>query len=96
MSSGYKNKTEKIFIGILDPENQNKILKKIHLKNHHNLSTSGNYMKYYTINGEKYSHIINPLNQESVKNILSVSVISPHSSLSDIYRPLFYSRSKKN
>lgn len=45
--------------------------------------TSGNYEKYITINGEKYSHIIDPRNGMPAKGILSVTVFAPSAELAD-------------
>ena len=46
--------------------------------------TSGNYERYKTINGKKYSHFFNPLTGESVNSeLLSVTVISDNGSLAD-------------
>ena len=52
--------------------------------------TSGNYERYKTINGKKYSHFFNPLTGESVNsNLLSVTVISPDGSLADALATAF-------
>ena len=46
--------------------------------------TSGNYERYKTIDGKKYSHFFNPLTGESVNSdLLSVTVISENGSLAD-------------
>lgn len=52
--------------------------------------TSGNYERYKTINGKKYSHFFNPLTGESVNSdLLSVTVISPDGSLADALATAF-------
>ena len=53
-----KSKGDNWLIGIQDPIN-NQIIKKIHFNNI-SIATSGNYNNYFEINGEKYSHILNP------------------------------------
>ena len=46
--------------------------------------TSGNYERYKTIDGKKYSHFFDPLTGESVNSdLLSVTVISENGSLAD-------------
>jgi len=43
------------------------------------MATSGNYRKYYEIDGKKYSHTIDPMNGYPVQhNLLSATVISEH------------------
>lgn len=45
--------------------------------------TSGNYEKYTLINGERYSHIIDPRTGMPTKGVLSVSVFAPKAELAD-------------
>lgn len=47
------------------------------------IATSGNYEKYVTIHGKRYSHTIDPKTGLPVSGIKSVSVISPMAELSD-------------
>ncbi len=47
------------------------------------IATSGNYEKYITINGCRYSHTINPKTGLPVTGIKSVTIISPNAELSD-------------
>lgn len=47
------------------------------------VATSGNYEKYISINGKKYSHTINPKTGLPVTGIKSVTIISPNAELSD-------------
>lgn len=47
------------------------------------VATSGNYEKYVTINGKKYSHTINPRTGLPVTGIKSVTIISPNAEISD-------------
>jgi len=41
------------------------------------IATSGNYRQYVTIDGNRYSHIINPLTGRPAEKIPSVTVIAP-------------------
>ena len=45
--------------------------------------TSGNYEKYATVNGKKYSHIIDPKSGFPVSGVKSVTIISPNAELAD-------------
>ncbi len=47
------------------------------------VATSGNYEKYITINGKKYSHTINPKTGLPVTGIKSVTIISPNAEIAD-------------
>lgn len=47
------------------------------------VATSGNYEKYVTINGQRYSHTIDPRTGFPVTGIKSVTIISPYAELSD-------------
>ena len=47
------------------------------------VATSGNYEKYITINGKRYSHTINPKTGLPVTGIKSVTVISPNAEIAD-------------
>lgn len=47
------------------------------------VATSGNYEKYITINGKKYSHTINPKTGLPVTGIKSVTIFSPNAELAD-------------
>ncbi|NCD72542.1 FAD:protein FMN transferase [Mucilaginibacter sp. R11] len=47
------------------------------------IATSGNYEKYVTIDGKKYSHTIDPTTGLPISGIKSVSIISPSAELSD-------------
>lgn len=47
------------------------------------IATSGNYEKYVLINGEKYSHTINPKTGLPVTGIKSVTIISPNAEIAD-------------
>ncbi len=48
------------------------------------LVTSGSYQRYYTVNGERYHHIINPRTLMPENEYLSVSVICEDSALADV------------
>ena len=50
------------------------------------LVTSGNYRKFYIVDGEKYSHTIDPRTGYPVKhNLLSATVMAPTAAIADAY-----------
>ena len=48
------------------------------------VSTSGNYQRYVTIQGKRYSHIVDPRTGWTADNVPSVTVIGPDSITTDI------------
>ncbi len=69
-------------IAIGDPSNTDRVLAWLTV-GPRAVVTSGNYEKFVTINGEKYSHIINPKTGYPVRGLKSVTVISPDPEISD-------------
>jgi len=68
-------------IGVADPNTK---IPFSYLKlNNMSIATSGNYEKFVTINGKRYSHTIDPKTGLPVHGIKSVTVISPYAELSD-------------
>lgn len=54
------------------------------------LATSGNYRKFYELDGKKYAHTLNPLNGKPViHNLLSASVITDDCMSADAYATAF-------
>lgn len=69
-------------VGISNPDNASAVFSWLPLKNMA-IATSGNYEKYVIINGQKYSHTINPKTGLPVTGIKSVTVIAPNAELAD-------------
>ncbi len=69
-------------IGIVNPQNKEKIFSWLSI-NETAVVTSGNYEKFVTIKGKKYSHIINPKTGYPVRGLSSVSIICPNAELAD-------------
>lgn len=69
-------------VGISNPDNASEIFSWLRLKNMA-VATSGNYEKYVLINGQKYSHTINPKTGLPVTGIKSVTVLAPNAELAD-------------
>jgi thiamine biosynthesis lipoprotein len=63
-------------IGIRDPYDPKEFIDVVALENQA-VTTSGNYEKYYTIQGQKWSHIIDPVTGYPQKGVISATVIAP-------------------
>lgn len=72
----------KYTVGIRDPFNKDNINGTIRLVDS-SIATSGNYEKYVTINGEKYTHIMDPETARPVQGMIAVTVITPRGVDSD-------------
>lgn len=69
------NEHKKVWrLGIQDPDNQQKLLNVIELSNQ-GMVTSGDYQRYVTIEGKRYSHIIDPRSGWPVENARSVTLV---------------------
>tara|TARA_R110002033_G_scaffold28871_7_gene64872 strand:+ start:1434 stop:2429 length:996 start_codon:yes stop_codon:yes gene_type:complete len=73
---------EKWIVGITNPLDKEKVFSWLPI-NESSVATSGNYEKFVTFNGEKYSHIIDPRTGYPSKGINSVSVFSKRAELCD-------------
>ncbi|MNJ95582.1 Thiamine biosynthesis lipoprotein ApbE precursor [compost metagenome] len=69
-------------IGIADPDQRDRPFSALNISNMA-IATSGNYEKYATINGKKYSHTIDPKTGLPVSGIKSVSILCPSAELAD-------------
>jgi thiamine biosynthesis lipoprotein len=69
-------------VAIADPDQSTVPFSKLNISDMA-IATSGNYEKYITIKGKKYSHTIDPTTGLPVSGIKSVSIISPSAELSD-------------
>lgn len=57
---------------------------RIYLSNRRGLATSGNYRKFVEVNGQRYSHTINPKTGLPVLNsLLSATVVAPNATIAD-------------
>ena len=68
--------------GIQDPRDANNIISTVQL-NGETLVTSGDYQRYYMVDGKRYHHIINPKTGYPPEHLCSVSVIAKESGLAD-------------
>lgn len=79
---GYQPDGKPWTIGIANPNAKQQIFSYMNITNMA-IATSGNYEKYIMINGEKYSHTIDPRTGLPVKGIKSVTIISANAELAD-------------
>ncbi|MFZ5800218.1 MAG: FAD:protein FMN transferase [Candidatus Omnitrophota bacterium] len=70
-------------IGIRHPRQKRKLMGEIFLTDR-GVSTSGDYEQYFTLQGRRYSHIINPKTGSPVDNeVVSVTVLAPDAATAD-------------
>lgn len=81
---GKSYKDGKYVIGIENPNDTNKMYKKINVEKK-SVVTSGDYQRYYEVNGIRYNHIINPKTRFPANNVKSVTVICDNSKDADMY-----------
>ena len=69
-------------VRVFDPLDRTRILSTILLRDQ-SLSTSGNYEKFFQLNGRTYCHIMDPRSGRPVEGVLQTSVIAPEATDSD-------------
>lgn len=69
-------------VGIADPNDKNRALAWLDIRDNA-VVTSGDYEKYFELNGVRYSHIINPKTGYPVQGIKSVTVVCPDAEFAD-------------
>lgn len=74
----------KFAIGIENPKQNGQYLATVFVKNGQTVVTSGDYQRYYTVNGKKYCHIIDNKTLMPADEISSVTVITNDSANADI------------
>lgn len=82
---GYKGEDQDLWsIGIQNPDRDNpeKNLFITHLTDQ-SLVTSGDYIRYYTVEGKPYHHIIDPVTLMPADYFASVTIITPNSGIGD-------------
>lgn len=79
---GKKSDGENWNTGIQNPEKNEEIIMSLEFSNK-SLVTSGSYQRYYTVDGKRYHHIIDPDTLMPKDDYLSVSVISDSCLLGD-------------
>lgn len=82
MAWGESHHPEGWMVQIANPKDKTKALGWIRL-NHLSIVTSGDYEKFFTFNGIRYAHIINPSTGYPITGIKSVTIICPDAELAD-------------
>jgi len=71
-------------IGLQHPRNSKNILGSFEIVDKA-VSTSGDYEKFFTMNGERYSHIIDPRTGTPVKGVVSVTIVADDATMADAF-----------
>jgi thiamine biosynthesis lipoprotein len=79
---GFQPNGEPWTIGIVDPNSSNRVFSYMNITDMA-VATSGNYEKFITIGGKKYSHTINPRTGLPVTGIKSVTIITTNAEIAD-------------
>ncbi len=79
---GLQPNGKKWTIGVADPDAPNASFSYMEISNKA-VATSGNYEKFVTINGKKYSHTIDPKTGLPITGIKSVTIISGNAEFAD-------------
>ena len=79
---GYQPDGKPWTIGIADPNASREIFSHLNITNT-SVATSGNYEKFVTIDGKKYSHTIDPKTGLPVTGIKSVTIICSNAEIAD-------------
>jgi len=79
---GLQPNGKKWTIGVADPDAPNAVFSYMEISNKA-VATSGNYEKFVTINGKKYSHTIDPKTGLPITGIKSVTIISGNAEFAD-------------
>lgn len=91
---GAKPDQSKWTIGIQDPfgESEDAYLQTFQIKEG-SMVTSGNYQRYYVVDGKKYCHIIDPKTLYPAEYIAAVTIQCEDSGLADSYSTAFFNMS---
>lgn len=69
-------------IGVRDPDDRSGVIAKIPVSNEA-VSTSGDYERFFDLDGERYHHIIDPATGTSAREVRSVTIIGPDATTTD-------------
>ncbi len=70
-------------VGIQHPRDGEKVLSTIEVSNR-GVATSGDYRRYFTLEGKRFSHIVDPRTGETVEDVpMSVTVVAPDATTAD-------------
>ncbi len=77
-------------IGIQDPRHKDKMIGTLEIAPGMSLATSGDYQRYYEVNGVRYHHIIDPATGYPARNAISTTAVHESAFLADYYSTLLF------
>lgn len=81
--SGFKATDQNWIVGIKDPRNEEKLIGSVELTDK-SIATSGDYERYFEIDGKRYHHILDPMTGYPSSNSVSVSIIAETAERADV------------
>lgn len=89
-SFGYKGKNQELWsIGVQNPERGGPDLITVYITDR-SLVTSGDYIRYYTVNGKRYHHIIDPETLMPSEYFTAVTIICEDSGMADALSTMIF------
>lgn len=95
LTIGLKENSEKFSVGIVNPEDTSKNLLTVSVSGE-SVVTSGDYERYYEVDGLRFNHIINPKLLKPADNNKAVTIISDNASLADALSTSLFIMSDKD
>ena len=77
-------------IALQDPRRSDAYLGIINLKSGEAVATSGDYQRYYEVNGIRYHHILDPHTGMPSRNAISVTIVAASAFMTDYYSTLLF------
>ena len=77
-------------IGIQNPRDSKKLLGTLALTDNMAVATSGDYQRYYEVNGVRYHHIIDPVTGFPARGTISATAITTSAYVADYYSTLLF------
>lgn len=77
-------------IALQDPRRSDAYLGIINLKAGEAVATSGDYQRYYEVNGIRYHHILDPHTGMPSRNAISVTIVAASAFMTDYYSTLLF------
>lgn len=73
--------------------NENSAIADVYIKSNMSFVTSGDYQRYYEVDGKKYHHIIDPHTLYPATHARSITIVTPDSTIADILSTTFFTLS---